>query len=218
MLPDDVLLEIFDFFVVGDQDFLRSGDQPARIFISKRTVEWWQPLVHVCRRWRGLVFRSPRRLNLQLYCTLGSVTRKTLDVWPPLPLLIMNDDILFNKPEAMDDLPSALEHNNRVRQISLSHPYATASQIEKVWAAMQVPFPELTALRLELPSGIVPVVPDSFLGGSAPRLQLLAFAGIPFPGLQNYFYLPLTSSNFTFGVFLIPGTFHPRRWSLASPC
>ncbi len=190
MLPDDVLLAIFDFFVVADQDFLRSGDQLAiQITIStfsKRRVEWWQPLVHVCRRWRGLVFQSPHRLNLQLCCTLESVTRKTVDVWPALPLLIMND-YMSNKPEAMDDLPSALEHSNRIRQINILRAYPTALQIQKVWAAMQVPFPELTALTLDLlslPSERVPAVPDSFLGGSAPRLRILTFAGIPFPGLQ----------------------------------
>src|SRR6266849_8237359 len=32
---------------------------------------------------------------------------------------------------------------------------------------------------------------------------------------QNY--LPLTSSIFTFTIFLIPGTFHPKRWSISSP-
>jgi hypothetical protein len=190
VLPDDVLLEIFDFFVVGYQDLLRSGDRRGiEIYtreISKRMVEWWQPLVHVCRRWRGLVFGSPRRLNLQLYYTLGSVRRKTLDVWPALPLLIMNDNI-SDKPEVVDHFTSALEHSNRICQINFR--YLTTLQIEKVLAAMQVPFPELTALSLDLrpppPSETVPVVPDSFLGGSAPRLRLLTLLGIPFPGLQK---------------------------------
>jgi hypothetical protein len=35
------------------------------------------------------------------------------------------------------------------------------------------------------PGETVPVVPDSFLGGSAPRLRLLSFLGIPFPELQK---------------------------------
>jgi hypothetical protein len=57
-LPDDVLLEIFDFYfpVLGYQ-----------YFHTKRIVESWQSLVHVCRRWRCLVFGSPRRLNLRLF-------------------------------------------------------------------------------------------------------------------------------------------------------
>jgi hypothetical protein len=51
-----------------------------------------------------------------------------------------------------------------------------------------VPFPELTALTLDLrpfPSDTVPVVPDFFLGGSAPRLRLLTFFGTPLPRLQR---------------------------------
>ncbi len=56
VFPDDALLAIFDFCVVGDQDFSSSGDRLSIVLrISKRTVECWHPLVHVCRRWRGLV-------------------------------------------------------------------------------------------------------------------------------------------------------------------
>src|SRR5216684_7127928 len=82
VLPDDVLLAIFDFCVVAYPEFPRSGDDHSVIIgtgdISQGTVEWWQPLVHVCRRWRVLVFGSPRRLNLRLWYTFG-VRRKTLD-------------------------------------------------------------------------------------------------------------------------------------------
>jgi len=96
------------------------------------------------------------------------------------------DDDIFDLP--VDDFIPLLEHSNRIRQINLIRPFLTAFQIEKVWAAMQVPFPELTALTLDLrplPSDSVPVVPDSFLGGSAPRLRLLTFIGTPLPRLQN---------------------------------
>jgi hypothetical protein len=188
VLPDDVLLEIFDFCVVQYQDFPRSEDRPAILIdtreISKYKIEWWQPLVHVCRRWRGLVFKSQRRLNLRLSCTFGSVKRTTLNVWPALPLLIMNESF-SDQPDDVDDLISALEHSNRICQIHLS---LTTSQIEKVWTTMQVPFPELTALTLDWwlpPSETVLVMPDSFLGGSAPRLRHLAFFRVPFPGLQK---------------------------------
>ncbi len=46
---------------------------------------------------------------------------------------------------------------------------------------MEVPFPELTILYLEHRGETVPVVrtvPDSFLGGSAPRLHILRLIGI----------------------------------------
>ena len=43
---------------------------------------------------------------------------------------------------------------------------------------------------------------------------------IPFHSLRfrNFFCLQLTLSASPFGIFLIPGTFHPRRSSLAWPC
>lgn len=55
---------------------------------------------------------------------------------------------------------------------------------------VQGPFSELTKLELKLLSSDdiddrVPVVPDSFLGQSAPRLRSLHFEGIPFPRLSK---------------------------------
>ena len=66
VLPDEVLLEIFDFYVVRYQD-LDLADVALSDHDTKRRIESWQLLLHVCRRWRGIVFGSQRRLNLQLY-------------------------------------------------------------------------------------------------------------------------------------------------------
>src|SRR6202789_321886 len=63
-LPDDDLLAIFDFYVVGHPDLCLRGFSDDN---TKRKIESWQSLVHVCRRWRCVVFGSPRRMNLQLY-------------------------------------------------------------------------------------------------------------------------------------------------------
>jgi hypothetical protein len=44
----------------------------------------------------------------------------------------------------------------------------------------------LTINENKAPNGeTVPVIPDSFLGGSAPRLRILSLSGIPFPGLPK---------------------------------
>ncbi len=118
---------------------------------------------------------------------VGTATRKTLDIWPALPLFILDVDII-DTPLAVDNLISLLEHNNRICQIHLAFRSLTTSQFEKGWTAMQVPFPELTDLTLDSrpsPSETVPVVPDSFLGGSAPRLLALTLFGTPFSGLQK---------------------------------
>ena len=58
-------------------------------------------------------------------------------------------------------------------------------QLELVLAAMQVPFPELTDLRLSSDDFTAPAIPDSFLGGSASRLQFFFLDRIPFLGLPN---------------------------------
>ncbi|KAH9983805.1 hypothetical protein BJV74DRAFT_988876 [Russula compacta] len=50
---------------------------------------------------------------------------------------------------------------------------------------MHVPFPQLTSLSLWSDTRTVPVLPNTFLGGSAPRLKHLSLIGIPFPDLPT---------------------------------
>ena len=179
-LPDDVLLAIFDFYVVGYQD-LDFVDVLLRGQDTKTRIQSWHPLVQVCRRWRGLVFESPRRLNLQICFTPNKYARKSsVDVWPSLPLLIEG----HVSERSVDNVIAELEHCDRICQINLN--CHTTSQIENFWTAVQVPFPELAALWLSFEDFLsVPVLPDSFLGGSAPRLRCLALGAVPFPGLPK---------------------------------
>jgi len=164
MLPDDVLLAIFDFYVKEDQ-------------FTKKGIEAWQSLVHVCQLWRNVVFGSPRRLNLRLLCTPGTQSGM-LDVWPALPLVIRG----HVSRSDMDNIISVLERSDRVCRIDLD--FDSRSQVEKVWAAMQEPFPELACLKLFC-NDMKQVVPDSLLGGLAPRLRFLQLDAIPFPGLPK---------------------------------
>jgi hypothetical protein len=173
-LSDDVLLSIFDFCADEYQD-------------TKEEIEEWQSLVHVCRRWRSVVFGSPRRLNLRLVCTENTRVRDTLSVWPPLPLVIQS-----SLSEGVGDMVAVLEHRDRVDRIYFSR---ASSAFETVLAAMLEPFPELTDLRLLNADKTAPVVPDSFLGGSAPRLRIFALSGIPFPGLPK---LLLSATNLVY--------------------
>ena len=169
-LPDDDLLAIFGFYVVRYQylDLRQFSD-----YKIKRQIESWQPLVHVCRRWRCLVFGSPRRLNLQLCCTAKTPARK-LDVCPALPLLIR----AHIDETSVDNVIALLKHSDRISTIDLECP----SQPEKL---LQVPFPELAVLCLSCSRANGPDLPGSFLGGSAPRLRDLSLNGIPFPGLPK---------------------------------
>ena len=190
MLPDDILLEVFDFVVI------------EYLFV-KREIEAWQSLVHVCQRWRSLVFGSPHRLNLRLYCVTHTQTRvkDTLDVWPAFPLLIrggvldvediygLEDSIdgteVVDETEQLDNTIAALGRSDRVCQINLMN--FSSSFLENVSTAMQKPFPELTSLQLSSSKiEAETALPDLFLGGSAPpRLRYLTLVGIPFPGLPK---------------------------------
>jgi F-box-like len=75
-LPDEVLLEVFDFFLLIPIDEEEEGDLGP---------QGWLKLVHVCRRWRCVVFDAPLRLDLKVYCTPNTPVRKLLHIWPGLP-------------------------------------------------------------------------------------------------------------------------------------
>ena len=168
MLPDVALLEIFDFYV------------------HETWEEGWYTLVHVCQNWRNVVFGSPGRLDLRLYCKAGTPVMKTLDAWPPLPIVLnVNGFNRFMHTNLdMDDIITALKHNDRICQSTFSS--ISSSQLEIILAAMQRPFPTLTNLTLSPEDETAPVNADSFLGGSAPpHLQTLKLSRVPFPGLPK---------------------------------
>ena len=186
MLPDVALLGIFDFCV------------------DERGLSW-RALVHVCRKWRKVVFGSPRRLGLKLYYDALTPVKETLDVWPPLFIIIKSSYC-----GRIDNIIAALGHNDRICHLELHN--ITKSQLK----VMQRPFPILTCLRLLLKNGTESAtIPASFLGGFAPRLQTLDLERISFRGSQNYFRLPLISSPFPLSKSI---TFYPRHWLIASPC
>ena len=66
ILPDDVLLEIFDFYMIIPS------------YTGNPRYKAWQSLVHVCRRWRILVFGSPRRLDLRLFLYIQNTRTRHL--------------------------------------------------------------------------------------------------------------------------------------------
>ncbi len=163
MLPDVALIEIFDFYVHESE-----------------WIDAWHTLVHVCRKWRSITFGSPRRLNLQLYCSPTTPVRRTLTVWPPLPIVIRQ----YGDPMCgMRNVIAALKHNYHVCEIELWR--IPSSLLEQVLASMQMPFPALTNLRLGSKDESAPLVPDWFLGGSAPRLRHLSLRSIQVPELPK---------------------------------
>ena len=171
VLFDDVLLEIFNIYL--DQ----AGD-----------IEAWHTLVHVCRQWRRVVFASPLRLNLRILYRPKRSVAMTLDIWPVVPIVV---DFVGTetRPRGMHNIIAALEQHNRVCSINVRN--ITNSMLEN-FTSIRKPFPTLTELVISSPDEVVPVIPDSFLGGSTPQLRTLQLVGIPFPALGK---LLLSTSN-----------------------
>src|SRR5258708_3261466 len=172
MLPDVALLKIFDCHV----------NQLREVNDLNLEIQAWHTLVHVCRKWRSVVFGSPLRLNLRLLCTEDTPVREILAVWPPLPIVVWQHS---NSAWGIDNIMAALEHNDRVCEITLRG--VTSLELEEVLAPMQKPYPALTDLTIwrQDDHGAAPIVLESFLGGSAPRLRHLSLDRIPFPGLPK---------------------------------
>jgi hypothetical protein len=109
MLPDTVLLEIFDSY---------------RKNVSLRTWEIeWASLVHVCRRWRQIVFASPHRLKLRIHCKYGTPVLKDLGIWPAFPIVIdytnLSHATSYDSEDSEGDIIAALKHPDRVCGLEL---------------------------------------------------------------------------------------------------
>ena len=167
VLPDDVLLDIFDFCL--DQ-------QPEESVLDRTTV--WQTLVHVCHRWRDIVFHSPRRLDLQILCTPGTPVGEMLDIWPALTLIIWVRSRF--RGTGLQNIFAALEHRDRISSISVD--LTSNSALE---ALLPGPFPALTSLHLVSSDWRTPPVTASFLRGSTPHLRHLCLESISFPTLPT---------------------------------
>src|SRR5216683_3207558 len=164
MLPENTLLEIFDFY--RQDSVRRSRGRPWK----------WHRLAHVCRRWRHVVYTSPRRLGLQILCKSGAPIGHILDSWPTLPLVVR-----FKGSPKSKFLPNnidvALRHPDRVYDISIG---VTSSIIGSLIEVVQEPFPALKKIEItSKDSTETPVLQvGEFLGGFAPLLEGIELDGI----------------------------------------
>ena len=104
VLSEDILLIIFRHYLNNSAPF-------------------WFRLVHVCRSWRRIIFASPLGLHLRLHCTYGTPVLKTLDHWPPLPIVLNYGGLPILRPPAPEDednIMAALEQSDRVCSINFT--------------------------------------------------------------------------------------------------
>jgi hypothetical protein len=161
MLPEEVLLDIFDFYL-GKDNYAMA----------------WVTLVHVCRRWRSIVFAAPLRLDLRLDCSGRTPRREMLRIWPTLPIVVK---MYGFTDEIEDEALAALECRDRVCKILAeglsNHELKSLAEVTR-----QGTFPALRDLHI-VGFGEVSVVPDLLLGGSSPGLRSLYLKGAVFPAL-----------------------------------
>ena len=170
-LPEDVLLEIFDFYRLYAME-------------ESRGLPWkWHRLVHVCRKWRRAIFRSPRRLGLRILCKYGAPIGSILTSWPILPLVAW-----FIADQKSKHIPRnvkvALCHPERLCEI---HLHVTSSMVAPIVEVTQKPCQALEVIWITVkdqtgPSVLVGnKVGNAFLGGTAPHLRVIRLDGIAFP-------------------------------------
>lgn len=167
-LPNEALLNIFSRYEYHRHDKL-SG---------KRKV-----LVDVCRRWRHIIFASHRYLDLQLVCNSKTPTRTTLDIWPPCPIIVCHWCKDVEDEEGEENIIAGLERSDRVIKVTLNG--LTRPALKTFAAVMTVPFPALKELRLSSFDSIGPFLPATFLGESAPCLELFSLKGIAFRAIRK---------------------------------
>jgi hypothetical protein len=185
VLSDDDLREIFYHYChVENVTWTR-----------RRNTMRWKPLVHVCQRWRRVVFASPNYLNLQLLCDNRTPARDSLDIWPPLSIVLSHR---LHYANGEQNQIAALEHQDRI--IKILFPAQSGFTLHILSAFLQEPFPALT--ELELRGQFQLDLPEAFLGGSAPRLLSCSLCGIGFPGLPKL--LASTSQLTCLSLYQIP--------------
>ncbi|KAH9970516.1 hypothetical protein BGW80DRAFT_1253942 [Lactifluus volemus] len=168
ILPDDILLEVFDCY---------------RLYAKQlgRGKPWkWQCLAHVCRRWRYILSNSPHRLGLRIIVKTRAPMKSILDSWPALPIVIRYTGSQKSKSKALNNIIVALHYPDRVCEIDL---VGTSSMLGTLSRLLQKPFTTLERIRIISNDtiGSPLLLPDTFLGGYAPRLHMIQLGGISLP-------------------------------------
>ena len=192
ILDDDSLLHVFYFcrpFLFGEDE-----DDDARLTGGRASWihgRWWFRLVHVCQRWRNVIFGSPSYLALSLVCTYGTPIADMLEHSPRLPLVIdYSDEYRDLTAEDGKGAILALKQHDRVRGIRLCVPTTT---LQGLIMAMDEEYPILEYLIIERQYGDCSILEFSKTL-QTPHLRLLSLVG---------FALPIESRLLTTAVRLI---------------
>jgi len=206
VLDDDPLINIFRLYRPDLLDEEETND--IRILQGGEWCResWWYKLVHVCRRWRSLIFASASHLGLSLLCTYRTPVADMLAHSPPLPLVIDYADWSQNltlSPVDKEGIKLALRHRNRVRRIRLAIVIETcATLIDPI----DKEFPILEDLYIDpfvYCNGCLKL-PETF---RAPNLRHLFLSNFALPVGSSL--LATATGLVTFWLKYIPTSWHP---------
>jgi len=111
-LPDNVFLEVFDFYRANTSTFVRVH------YGVLSPCQWWKKLTQVCRRWRSVIFGSPRRLDLQIVCTHKTPTRTSLYIWPSFRIWLFCSPYTVCE-KGQDNLIATVERRDPISKINI---------------------------------------------------------------------------------------------------
>ncbi|KAH8984180.1 hypothetical protein EDB86DRAFT_161114 [Lactarius hatsudake] len=164
-LPGDVLLEIFDAY----RQLHEYQPDYEKLWNSR---DGWFKLAHVCRNWRHIVLLSSSRLQVHLLFTpRRSPTDPVLRRLPPFPILVDYRTGPWIEKECL--ALAAIKYRSRMRGIVVQNPCFI-----KLLKALGHPFPKLERLEICLSHRLEPILPTTFLSGSAPSLRRLTLRGV----------------------------------------
>jgi hypothetical protein len=176
--------------------------------------QFWPRLVHVCRKWRQIVFTSQRVLHLRLFCTHGTPVLKTPDCCPDLPIIVHYGGAPAldpSTPKDEDNIMAAIlmKYPDRVGSISFT---VTTSLPEKSSATGRL-FSKLEDLVLLSQGSVRLPLPNTFRWGS--RLRALHLTGAAIPALPELLSLSTNLVDLQIHEIPVVGYFSPGAFANA---
>ncbi|KAH9990655.1 hypothetical protein BJV74DRAFT_987792 [Russula compacta] len=201
-IPDEVLLEIFDSY----RQFFREGHRDQSDW--NRRPKWFK-LVHVCKRWRRIVFASSTRLDLCLVIAPNNPgNMKTIfsPRIPPLPIALdyrLRGSFASYRCSNTKDLRrvlAALKRRDRVRGITFS---GTVRDFGKFFNATNYPFPALSSLDLRNKFTLIPELTlRATFQGSAPHLRHLTLHFFSFTSMSQLLSSATALVELSLGIYI----------------
>lgn len=169
----------------------------------------WPRLVHICRRWRRIVFAFQQALHLRLFCTHGTPFLKTLDHWPTLSIVVSFGGSPELDPPAQEDednITGALKQSSRVRSISLT----VRSSLLGRFSVIDRPFSELEELILLSQDRVQLTLPSNFQW--SPRLRILRVTRIAIPAFPQLLFFSRSLVDLQLHEVLDPWHVSPAKF------